>query len=82
MDNKFCITLALGVVALLGVVACSTTQVFNWDKPGATEEQTKTDSANCNFQVRQMGKVLLPSEFRSLMIQCMKGKGYSEESVK
>lgn len=81
MDNKFCITLALGAVAL-GVVACSTTQVFNWDKPGTTEEQAKTDSANCNFQVQQMGKLLPPSEFRSLMIQCMKGKGYAEQSVK
>jgi hypothetical protein len=80
MDNTFCITLALGVVAL-GVVACSTTQVFNWDKPGTTEEQAETDSANCNFQVQQMGKLLPPSEFRSLMIQCMKGKGYSEQSV-
>lgn len=80
MNNKFCITLALGVVAL-GVMACSTTQVFNWNKPGTTEEQTKTDSANCNFQVQQMGQVLLPFEFRRLMIQCMKGKGYAEESV-
>lgn len=79
MNNKFCITLTLGVVAL-SVVACSTPEKFLFDntKPGFKQEQFIIDFHNCDPTVNNPNYP--PQAIRGRVIQCMSAKGYTEIS--
>lgn len=79
MNNKFCLTITLAVIAF-GVVACATQEKFLFDTttPGFTQEQFNMDFHNCDPTVKYPN---LPSQLiRPQVIKCMSAKGYIEIS--
>jgi hypothetical protein len=68
---------------LLAMIGGCATGPMGFSKQGATEAQVRQDADACGYDAKSknMGNMLLGSELKPLIEQCMRGKGYTVKQI-
>jgi hypothetical protein len=69
------------LAAALALAGCATTEMV-WKKPGASEQDLKTDTDGCRSQAyAAQGMTSDPQRLMIVYTNCMEGKGWRREEA-